>query len=109
MIPVSPFLWPALAAATASEMVSALTKELGHLAVGTPSSSMFREPKWTTPNQVALELPSMRLRKFSRDGLVCAPLALHDAALTDFASDHSLAAVCVIIKASPPAVAEEGR
>jgi hypothetical protein len=49
MIPVSPFLWPALAAATASEMVSALAKELGHLAAGTPSSSIFREPKWTTP------------------------------------------------------------
>jgi poly(3-hydroxybutyrate) depolymerase len=101
MIPVSPFLWPALAAATASEMVSALAKELGHLAAGTPSSSMFREPKWTTPNQVALELPSMRLRKFSPDGndiatLVCAPLALHDAALTDFAPDHSLVAALQI-------------
>src|SRR5207253_7693399 len=97
MSPVSPFLWPALAAAAASEMVSALAKELGHLAAGTPSSSMFREPKWTTPNQVALELPSMRLRKFSPDGdgiatLICAPLALHDATLTDVAPDHSLVA-----------------
>ena len=55
----------------------------------------------TTPNQVALELPSMRLRKFSPDGndiatLVCAPLALHDAALTDFAPDHSLVAALQI-------------
>ena len=78
-------------------MVSALAKELGHLAAGNPSNSMFREPRWTTPNQVALELPSMRLRKFSADGndiatLVCAPLALHDATLTDFAPDHSLVA-----------------
>jgi pimeloyl-ACP methyl ester carboxylesterase len=58
---------------------------------------MLREPRWTTPNRVALELPAMRLREFSADGdgiatLVCAPLALHDATLTDFAPDHSLVA-----------------
>ncbi len=58
---------------------------------------MFREPRWTTPNRIALELPSMRLREFSAGGdniatLVCAPLALHDATLTDFAPDHSLVA-----------------
>ena len=39
----------------------------------------------------------MRLREFSADGddiatLICAPLALHDATLTDFAPDHSLVA-----------------
>jgi hypothetical protein len=39
----------------------------------------------------------MRLREFSADGdgiatLVCAPLALHDATLTDFAPGHSLVA-----------------
>ena len=61
------------------------------------SDPMFREPRWTTPNRIALELPSMRLREFSadRDGiatLVCAPLALHDATLTDFAPGHSLVA-----------------
>ncbi len=78
-------------------MVSVLAKELAHLAAGQPSNSMFREPRWTTPNRIALELPSMRLREFSADGddiatLVCAPLALHDARLTDFAPDHSLVA-----------------
>jgi poly(3-hydroxybutyrate) depolymerase len=78
-------------------MISALAKELAHLAVGHPSNSMFREPRWTTPNCIALELPSMRLREFSADGdniatLICAPLALHDATLTDFAPDHSLVA-----------------
>jgi hypothetical protein len=75
-------------------MVSALAKELAHLAAGHPPNSMFREPIWTTPNRIALELPSMRLRKFSEDEdeiatLICAPLALHDATLTDFAPDHS--------------------
>ena len=39
----------------------------------------------------------MRLREFSAGGediatLVCAPFALHDATLTDFAPDHSLVA-----------------
>jgi len=97
LVPLTPFLWPALAAATASEMVSALAKELAYLAAGHPSNSMFREPRWTTPNRIALELPSMRLREFAADGdniatLICAPLALHDATLTDFAPDHSLVA-----------------
>jgi poly(3-hydroxybutyrate) depolymerase len=88
---LTPFLWPALAAATAGEMVSAFAKKLAHLAAVHPSNSMFREPRWTTPNRIALELPSMRLREFSADGdniatLVCAPLALHDATLTDSSS-----------------------
>src|SRR5262244_2370105 len=73
-------------------MVSAFAKELAQLAAGQPSNSMLREPRWTTPNRVALELPAMRLREFAADGdgiatLVCAPLALHDATLTDFAPD----------------------
>jgi poly(3-hydroxybutyrate) depolymerase len=97
LVPLTPFLWPALAAATASEMVAAFAKELAHLAAGQPSNSMLREPRWTTPNRVALELPSMRLREFPADGddiatLVCAPFALHDATLTDFAPEHSLVA-----------------
>jgi poly(3-hydroxybutyrate) depolymerase len=92
-----PFLWPALAAASASAMVSAFAKELEHLTAEHTSNSTVREPKWTTPNRIALELPSMRLREFSADGdgpatLICAPLALHDATLTDFAPEHSLVA-----------------
>ena len=97
MVALTPFLWPALAAATASEMTAAFARELAHLAAGQPASSAVREPRWTTPNRVALELPSLRLREFAADGddvatLVCAPLALHDATLTDFAPDHSLVA-----------------
>lgn len=50
---------------------------------------------WTTPNKIALELPSMRLRNFSgtRAGipaLVCAPYALHSALIADFAPGHSI-------------------
>jgi poly(3-hydroxyalkanoate) synthetase len=51
---------------------------------------------WTTPNAVALQLPTMRLREFSQRGsaqqpvVVCAPYALHGALLVDFAPGHSL-------------------
>jgi hypothetical protein len=43
------------------------------------------------------DFPWRRLREFSADGdgiatLVCTPLALHDATLTDFAPGHSLVA-----------------
>ena len=63
------------------------------LEVGGPELAVSR----STINRIALELPSMRLREFSADGdgiatLVCAPLALHDATLTDFAPGHSLVA-----------------
>ncbi|WP_246174973.1 alpha/beta fold hydrolase [Bradyrhizobium paxllaeri] len=51
---------------------------------------------WTTPNTVALQLPSMRLRQFlqgkaeQQPVLVCAPYALHGAEIADFAPGHSL-------------------
>jgi poly(3-hydroxyalkanoate) synthetase len=50
---------------------------------------------WTTPHSIALELATVRLRDFStkargRPVLVCAPYALHDALLTDFAPAHSI-------------------
>jgi poly(3-hydroxyalkanoate) synthetase len=62
-----------------------------------PSPAPDQEPlAWTTPNTVVLELPSMRLREFSRGNttqqpvVVCAPYALHGALIADFAPDHSL-------------------
>ena len=50
---------------------------------------------WTTPHKVALELTTMRLRDFSKQGsgqplLICAPYALHTALIADFAPEHSL-------------------
>jgi poly(3-hydroxyalkanoate) synthetase len=50
---------------------------------------------WTTPNVVALQLASMRLRDFSRSAtgqplLICAPFSLHEALIADFAPGHSL-------------------
>lgn len=50
---------------------------------------------WTTPNRVALELATFRLRDFSRKesgppALICAPYSLHRALIADFATDHSI-------------------
>ena len=50
---------------------------------------------WTTPNQVALELTTMRLRDFSkrrsgRPVLICGPYALHSTLIADFAAGHSI-------------------
>lgn len=50
---------------------------------------------WTTPNIVALELATMRLRDCSQSrsgqpALVCAPYALHRALIADFAPGHSV-------------------
>src|SRR3954468_19449099 len=62
-----------------------------------PPRAPEQEPlAWTTPNAVVLELPSMRLREFSRGNraqqpvVVCAPYALHGTLIADFAPGHSL-------------------
>ncbi len=91
------FLWPALAAETASEFASVMAREFASLAVGPDGEKSGPEPCWTTHNQVALEQTAVRLRDFSAgaDGavtLVCAPFALHGATVVDFAADHSLVA-----------------
>jgi poly(3-hydroxyalkanoate) synthetase len=89
------FLWPALAAASAGELASAMAREFARLAAGPEAQADNREPAWTTPNRIALELTSVRLRDFSTqpDGiptLLCAPYALHGATIVDFAPGHSL-------------------
>ncbi|MGG7567772.1 alpha/beta fold hydrolase [Rhodovulum sp. DZ06] len=55
-------------------------------------------PEWATPNRVALDLPTMRLRDFSRPGaradavpvIVDAPYAGHDSTIADYAPGQSL-------------------
>ena len=90
------FLWPAFAAAAASEFAGLAAKQFADLAVG-PGGLKAGEPKWATPNTIALELKTVRLRDFSTAAkgsptLLCAPFALHGAALTDLAPGHSLVA-----------------
>jgi len=88
------FLWPALAAASTSGMISAWAAQFAQLA-GTSTKAESAKINWATPNRVALELPCMRLREFCGDPsavptLVCAPFALHRATIADFAPGHSL-------------------
>ena len=90
------FLWPAFVAAAASEFAALAAKQFANLAVGRDGLAV-REPKWATPNTVALELKTVRLRDFSTEvngpsALLCAPFALHGAAVVDFAPGHSLVA-----------------
>jgi poly(3-hydroxyalkanoate) synthetase len=87
------WLWPLEAARLALHSYTQLFDN--HRTV--PSHAPDQEPlAWTTPNAVVLELPSMRLREFSRGNatqapvLICAPYALHGALIADFAANHSL-------------------
>ena len=97
LFPSAAFLWPALAAELASEFASLLAREIVNFAIGPAPEPNDREPPWTTRNEVALELDSVRLRDFSAssDGvatLICAPYALHGSTITDLAHEHSLVA-----------------
>jgi len=87
-------LWPALAFAAAAEGASAVARELAGMALRSNDRAQ-PDQSWTTPNLVALELDSVRLRDFSTVAsgpatLVCAPYALHNAMIVDFAPGHSL-------------------
>ena len=95
--PPYPFLWPVLAAESASEFASAMAREFVKLAIGPKTATDAPEPQFVTRNEVTLELASVRLRDFSTASaglptLVCAPFALHGAAITDLAPGHSLVA-----------------
>ena len=85
-----PLLWPFAAAKSA---VDACAWWLDH---GFGSVN-HHEPalSWTTPNKVALELSTLRLRDFSvrqagQPALICAAFALHDALIADLAPGHSI-------------------
>ncbi|SKA12622.1 alpha/beta hydrolase fold [Enhydrobacter aerosaccus] len=88
------FFWPLIAA---SELVAAQASGFARImtAAAYPSSVPSDEAPWSTTNHVRLDLPTMRLRDFSSGGdgtatLVCAPFALHEANVADFAPGHSL-------------------
>jgi poly(3-hydroxyalkanoate) synthetase len=92
--PAIAFLWPALAAASTSGLISAWAGQFAQLGA---SARKSEAPKirWASPNRVARELRCMYLREFCADPsavptLVCAPFALHRATIADFAPGHSL-------------------
>ncbi len=94
--PYLAFLWPAFAAASASEMAALAAKQFADFAVG-PAGPLTHESKWATPHKIALELATVTLREFSDDAsetpvLLCLPLALHGGAIADLAPEHSLIA-----------------
>lgn len=88
----NPFLWPIMAAAGSANLLSALFGGFQRA----PGEASARPPAtWTTPHTIALELPTMRLREFTRDPsaratLICGPYALHGANVVDFAPGHSM-------------------
>lgn len=89
-------LWPAFAAASASDVTALIAKQFADLVVG-PAAPAVPEPKWTTSHKIALKLKIVGLRDFSTGDngppvLVCAPFALHGAAIADLAPGHSLVA-----------------
>jgi poly(3-hydroxybutyrate) depolymerase len=91
------FLWPALAAAWLRDGAGLIAKQYAGLAMGPEERPPVQEPAFTTPNTIALDLKSVRLRDFSLTQagtatLICAPFALHGAAVADLAPGHSLVA-----------------
>ena len=89
-------LWPAMAAASVSDMAALVARQFANLAVGADQPTAA-EPQWATAHAIALQLRTGRLRDFSDDTacqptLLCAPLALHSAAIADFEPNHTLVA-----------------
>jgi poly(3-hydroxyalkanoate) synthetase len=95
--PYEPFLWPALAAASASEIASFMAAQLMALSGDADGNRASQGPEGVTPAEIALELSTVRLRDFARQKggvptLLCTPFALHGAAMADLATGHSLVA-----------------
>jgi poly(3-hydroxybutyrate) depolymerase len=90
------FMWPALLAASVSDAASAVASEFAHLAAAADEAEPPAvPPRWASPNEIVLELSTVRLRDFSAGAagvttLVCAPFALHGSTIADFAPGHSL-------------------
>jgi poly(3-hydroxyalkanoate) synthetase len=87
-VPDDPMLWPFTAARLAMDACF-WWMERG------PAEPADSSLPWTTPNTVALELATMRLRDCAKNrsgqpALVCAPYALHRALIADFAPGHSV-------------------
>jgi poly(3-hydroxyalkanoate) synthetase len=88
----NPWLWATAGALRVGEStLQALTRilEAGQ------ERGQDAEPDWTTPNEIRLDLPTVRIREFSNHAngapaLIVAPYALHGAALADLAHRHSL-------------------
>jgi pimeloyl-ACP methyl ester carboxylesterase len=95
--PFVAFLWPAMAAASASEFAATLAKQFVDLAVGPDEDGDPGLPPWTTANRVALRIKTASLRDFSTatggvPTLLVTPFALHGSTIVDIAPGYSLIA-----------------
>ena len=89
--PQDPLLWPYAATRFAVDAMFWWLERDADRAASTDNPEL----PWTTPNEVTLELATMRLRDFSqtRRGapvLICGPYALHTTLIADFAPGHSI-------------------
>lgn len=89
--PADPMAWPLAAARFAVDAMFWWLDSPG----ARHAQNCKPELPWTTTNRIALELPTMRLRDFSRAPhgqpvLICGPYALHSTLIADFAPGHSI-------------------
>src|SRR5215213_11851340 len=103
--------WPLAAGARAGELAF---RTLGEFwASSEQGEPKGPEPLYATPNQTVLELTTLRVRDFSHGHhgpptVVVAPLALHGAAMADFAHQHSLVEIPWVRLVAPCSLAECG-
>jgi poly(3-hydroxyalkanoate) synthetase len=93
--PVMPFLWPLLTAASATAAMASSLAGFARSVEKYNDGAELAAPVWASSNRVLLELASMRLRDFSTQTsgsstVLCAPYALHEATVADFAKGYSI-------------------
>ncbi len=91
------FLWPGIRSRFGEQYSRADRQAIRRSCRRTRRNAGPQSQIGRTPHTIALELKTVRLRNFSaeNDGsaaLVCAPFALHGAAIADLAPGHSLVA-----------------
>ena len=103
-----PLFWPMAAAWHLGEQALSLVQRSADFATEAAVIDHPPQPAWATPNQVRLELATMRLREFTDSAaqgipiLVDAPFAGHSSTIADYAPGQSL--VQVLMAAGAPRV-----
>lgn len=103
-----PLFWPLAAAWHLGEQALSLMQRSADFATEAAIIDHPPQPEWATPNQVRLELATMRLREFTDNTakgipiLVDAPFAGHSSTIADYAPGQSL--MQVLLAAGAPRV-----
>ncbi|MGH8747429.1 MAG: alpha/beta fold hydrolase [Burkholderiales bacterium] len=89
-----PWFWPFAAAIELQEEGMKLYRRNLAFLAEAGELALPPEPKWATPNRIALDLDSMRLRDFGASSatpvLIDAPYAGHSSSIADYAKGQSL-------------------